>query len=75
MNISENQSGQTKQILGQASPQVFASLNSDKVSDKFRFLSKGGMSERGMVSWNLSQPFEANYVVPKYLQDIAGISK
>ena len=57
MNISENQFGQTKLFFGQASPEVFASLNSNK--------------EGGMVRWNFSQPFEAN-VVPKYLQEIAG---
>ena len=71
MNTSENQFGQTKQFFGQASPEVFASLNSDKekyasLSDAFCFLGEGGM-----VRWNFSQPFEAN-VVPKYLQEIAG---
>ena len=71
MNISVDQFGQTKQFFGQASPEVFVSLNPDKekyasLSDTFRFLSEGGM-----VRWNFSQPFEAN-VVPKYFQEIAG---
>ena len=70
MNITENQFGQTKHFLGQASPEVFASLNSEKenyasLSDTFSFLSEGGM-----VRWNFPQPFEAN-IVPKYLQEIA----
>ena len=56
---------------GQALPEVFAFLNSDKkkyvsLSKTFCFLSEGGR-----VKWNFWQPFEAN-VVPKYLQEIAG---
>ena len=71
MNIGENQLGETKQFFGEASPEVFVSLNSDtenyaSLSDTFRFLSEGGM-----VRWNFLQPFEAN-IVPKYLQELAG---